>query len=239
MDKISVLIVEDQLLFAENLKLILEDHDFEVVDIIDNGESVIEYVGRYVPDLILMDIQLRGQMDGIDTAQQLDCDIPIIYLSDHTDRLTVERAKNTFPANYLSKPFQKGDLLRALEIAFVNANRIRTPRLKSRLRDKIFIRIDHQNSKMIFYENIIYLEADRAYCLIVTEDKSYTLSNNMRLIADQIASPDFIKISRKHIININRVTAINGNMIELGHNHTLQMSKMYRDEVMTYFNLVK
>ncbi|UII33914.1 response regulator [Fulvivirga ulvae] len=241
MEKISVLIVEDQLLIAQNLKAILTDHDFDVLETVVSGEDAIDLVNKTLPDLILMDIHLAGELDGIATAEKIrqKHDIPIIYLSDHTDSETVDRAKKTFPANYLSKPFRTGDLLRALEIAFVNAAKPAKTTSTSKLKDRIFIRIDNQKSKMISYEDIIYLEADRAYSSVMTDEKEYKLSNNMRIISDQINSSDFIKVSRKHIININRVTGIDGNMIKLGDKHEVQMSKSYRDDVMSCFNLIK
>ena len=121
--KIKVLLVEDELLIAQDLKARLEDHEFEVMAICRSGEDALTEVRMKAPDLILMDIHLDGELDGIETATQIveRYDIPIIYLSDHTDQETVDRAKQTFPANYLSKPYKGNDLLRALELAFANA----------------------------------------------------------------------------------------------------------------------
>lgn len=241
MEKISVLIVEDQLLIAQNLKAILTDHDFDVLETVVSGEDALNIVDNALPDLILMDIHLAGELDGIATAERIrqKHDIPIIYLSDHTDSETVDRAKKTFPANYLSKPFRTADLLRALEIAFVNAAKPTKTPSTTKLKDRIFIRIDNQKSKMISYKDIIYLEADRSYSSVVTEEKEYKLSNNMRFISDQLSSSDFIRVSRKHIVNIDHITGIDGNMIKLGDRHEVQMSKNYRDAVMSCFNLIK
>lgn len=241
MEKISVLIVEDQLLIAQNLKAILTDHDFDVLETVVSGEDALNIVDNALPDLILMDIHLAGELDGIATAERIrqKHDIPIIYLSDHTDSETVDRAKKTFPANYLSKPFRTADLLRALEIAFVNAAKPTKTPSTTKLKDRIFIRIDNQKSKMISYKDIIYLEADRSYSSVVTEEKEYKLSNNMRFISDQLSSPDFIRVSRKHIVNIDHITGIDGNMVKLGDRHEVQMSKNYRDAVMSCFNLIK
>lgn len=241
MEKISVLIVEDQLLIAQNLKAILTDHDFKVMETAVCGEDALKVVDNSLPDLILMDIHLAGEIDGIETAEKIrqKYNIPIIYLSDHTDNETVDRAKKTFPANYLSKPFRTADLLRALEIAFVNAARPAKTTSATKLKDRIFIRIDNQKSKMIAYKDIIYLEADRAYSSVVTDEKEYKLSNNMRIISDQMNSSEFIRVSRKHVVNINHITGIDGNMISLGDNHKVQMSKNYRDAVMSCFNLIK
>ncbi|MDN5214969.1 response regulator [Fulvivirgaceae bacterium BMA12] len=240
MDRIKVLIVEDELLVAQDLKFTLEEHHFNVVDILDTGEAVLKRIGDDTPDLILMDIHLAGKLDGIETAKKIleTVEIPIIYLSDHVDQTTFERAKSTFPANYLSKPFKPGDVLRSLELAFLNASTVKKPSI-SKLSDRVFIRTDNKKSEMIFYKDILYLEAARAYCNIVTKNKTYILSNNMRKVFEQFDNPDFIKIQRSYIVNINSITGIEGNIIKMGEGHSVQMSPRNREMILNKLNLVK
>lgn len=187
-----------------------------------------------------MDIHLAGELDGIETARKISekTEIPIIYLSDYTDQTTFESAKSTFPATYLSKPFKPGDVLRSLELAFVNASKSKKPSI-SKLSDRIFIRTDNKKSEMIFYKDILYLEAARAYCNIVTKNKTYILSNNMRKVFEQFDNPDFIKIRRSYIVNINSITGIEGNIIKMGEGHSVQMSPKNREMVLNKLNLVK
>lgn len=241
MEKISVLIVEDELLTAQNLKANLEDHPFEVIEICSSGEDALKTVRKSLPDLVLMDIQLAGAIDGIETAGQIisQYDVPIIYLSDYIDSDTVDRAKRTFPANYLSKPYRKTDLLRALEIAFMNASKRTPKRPRNKLSDRIFLRTDNQSSEMILYADILYLEAGRSYCSVVTENNTFMLSNNMRKVFNQFESPDFIKVHRGYIININQVTGIEGNLVKLGKKYTIQMSSNYREAFMERINMIK
>ena len=92
---------------------------------------------------------------------------------------------------------------------------------------------------MIFYKEILYLEADRAYCNIVTKNKKYTLSNNMRKVFDQFENPDFMKIHRSYIVNIANITGIEGNILKMGEGHTVQMSAGYREMVLNRLNLLK
>ncbi|GAA5037793.1 hypothetical protein GCM10011506_36060 [Marivirga lumbricoides] len=238
MEKIKVLIVEDQLLIAADLKAKLEDQNFEVIDIVSSGEQAIEVVSGAI-DLILMDIQLEGELDGIATAEKIieRYNIPIIYLSDHVDEETVKRAKKTYPANYLSKPFKISDLLRALELAFHNASQ-KKPLQKTKLADRIFIRTNNQTSIMVPYDDILYLEAERAYSNVVTRNTKHVLSTNMKKIYDQFESQDFIRISRSHIVNINHILGVEGNLILVG-TEKLQMSSSYKESVMGAINLVK
>lgn len=239
MDKIKVLIVEDQLLIAEDLRVKLSKHNFEVTDIVDSGEDALKFLKSSVPDLILMDIQLAGDLDGITTAERIleNKSIPIIYLSDHVDEETVNRAKRTNPAAYLSKPFNSGDLLRALEIAFYNASQQKNA-TKSKLADRILIRTDNQAAEVVRYVDILFLEAARAYCHIQTKEKKYLLSNSMKVVFEQFNNPDFLKVHRGYIVNINHVTAIEGNVLKIGE-HSVQMSQEYRDELLSKISLVK
>jgi len=108
MEQIKVLIVEDKLLIAEDIAAKLRKHNLDVIGIHDRGEDALAGLDEGLPDLILMDINLAGELDGIETARRIQEKhvIPIIYLSDYTDSNTVNRAKQTLPANFLSKPFQ-------------------------------------------------------------------------------------------------------------------------------------
>lgn len=240
MNSTKVLIVEDNLLTSQHLKNVLENHKFQVLGIFDKGEDALNLLRDETPDIILMDIHLAGELDGIATAEKIQelHQIPIIYLSDHVDSDTVTRAKQTRPVNYLSKPFNPNDLLRALELAFFNANQTSENR-SPKLTDRILVRTDNQTADMITYNDILYLEANRAYSHIITQEKRYLLSNSLKKVFDQFQSEDFIKVSRSHVININHITGMEGNIIKLGIDSKVQMSSNYREDVMRRINLVK
>ncbi len=241
MEKINVLVVEDELLIAQDLKARLNDHNFSVTATVDSGELALQEVKRKAPDLILMDIKLAGELDGISTAEKINesNNIPIIYLSDHVDSTTVNRAKGTHPANYLSKPFKISDLLRALEIAFYNAARSKGMKESNKLMDRVFLSKDHQTSTMVAYSDILYLEAGRSYCNVVTEERKYVLSSNMKKVFEQLDNPDFIRVHRSYVVNLKKICGIEGNRIKLGSGRTIRMSKEYRDAVFERLKIVK
>jgi DNA-binding LytR/AlgR family response regulator len=240
MEKIKVLIVEDKLLVAENIASILKKHLLEIAGICDSGEEAIHLVEYKRPDLILMDIELAGALDGISTAKLiLDKHlIPVIYLSDYTDQNTVDRAKKTTPANYLSKPFQEMDLIRAIDIAFYNANTAHQIQNKSLLNEHVFLRTDNQSYVKLSYESILYLEADRAYCNIVTEEKNFKMSISMNHIHEQLNNKQFVKVHRSHVINASKISALEGNMIHIG-KHKVQMSKEFKECLMDRLKIIK
>jgi DNA-binding LytR/AlgR family response regulator len=238
MEKIKVLIVEDHLLVAEDISTKLKKHSLDVMGMFTSGEEAIDFVESHVPDLILMDIQLAGKLDGIATAIKIQSkhDIPIIYLSDYTDSDTINRAKETTPANYLAKPFLETDLIRAIDFAFHNSS-IKKKNNSTLLKEHIFVR-ENQAFVKIPIQDIQYLEAERSYCNIVCINKTYMLSKAMSHIYEQIESPEFVKIHRSHIINVNKIESIEGNVVRIG-THEIQMSKEYRDDLLNKLKFVK
>lgn len=116
---VRVLIVEDEYILAINLQESLESLGYTVVDIADSAELAIEKSAQLLPNLILMDIRLRGEKDGIQAAEQIwhNLQIPIIYVTGHSDQSTVERATLTFPFGYILKPVREQELYVAIQTA--------------------------------------------------------------------------------------------------------------------------
>ncbi|MBN2102891.1 PAS domain S-box protein [bacterium] len=106
MQNASILIVEDEVIIAYDLQQKLQTLGYQVPDICTSGEEAIESTNKHLPDLILMDIRLHGNMSGIEAVEQIQKqhDMPIIYLTAHTDTSTLEKAKHTRPEGYLVKP---------------------------------------------------------------------------------------------------------------------------------------
>ena len=117
--KIIILVVEDERLVARDLQATLEDMGYRIPEITDKGELAIEKVAEMKPNLVLMDIRLAGEMDGIEAAEIItnNFNIPVIYITAHADENTLDRAKLTEPYGYLVKPFDERDLKTTIEIA--------------------------------------------------------------------------------------------------------------------------
>jgi PAS domain S-box-containing protein len=115
----QILVVEDEIIIAENIQRKLKKMGYAVPVIVSSGEEAIKKVKENNPDLVLMDIVIHGNMDGIETAEQIrSCfDIPIVYLTAFADEKTLERAKITEPFGYLVKPFKERELQITIEIA--------------------------------------------------------------------------------------------------------------------------
>ena len=119
MSQASILIVEDEPIVAADLAAKVEKLGYPVAGIADNGQAAIEMATHLSPHLVLMDIVLRDAMDGIETAQRIrmQCDLPVIYLTAHSDTATLSRAKITGPSGYILKPFDERELAIQIELA--------------------------------------------------------------------------------------------------------------------------
>lgn len=115
----AILIVEDELLVAADLRYHLADMGYTIADILTSGEEVVQWVETSKPDLILMDIHLAGKVDGITAIELIRAryDIPVIYLTAFADEATLQRAKLTQPFGYIIKPFSDLDLRTTIEMA--------------------------------------------------------------------------------------------------------------------------
>jgi signal transduction histidine kinase len=119
MSKLKILIVEDEAIIAEHIAIILRNIGYCVVGIVASGEDAIATVAQTNPNLVLMDIMLQGEMDGVEAADKINQSykIPIVYLTANADDQTLKRASNTLPFGYLIKPFKAKELQVTIEIA--------------------------------------------------------------------------------------------------------------------------
>ena len=239
MQKIKILVVEDNSLIAINIAEVLKQHDFEVTNICRSGIDAIDKAEKDEPDLVLMDIRLSGEMDGIEAGKVIrnTQQIPIIFLSDFTDSKTVDRAKKILPANYLSKPFNEVDLIRAIELAFYNAKEQKKKYAGSNPDQYIFLKEGFKFIK-VRYDDIIMLKAERAYCTLVTEDQTFTFSKSMNKIEDQLDHDKLYRVHRSFVINMDKITELTGNIIHLGQ-HRAELSKNHRDDFLARLRLIK
>lgn len=113
-----ILVVEDERIVAKDLELRLQALGYKVVGLVATGSDAVRMAGELLPDLVMMDIRLQGEMDGIAAADRIRKDhfIPVVYLTAHSDEETLKRAQVTEPYGYLLKPFQERELRTVIEI---------------------------------------------------------------------------------------------------------------------------
>jgi len=116
---VKILVVEDEPLAAMELQDRLESLGYVVVGVVSSGEEAIQKTAVTHPDLVLMDIVLKGDVDGVETAEQIQSrfNIPVVYLTAHSDEGTLQRARITEPYGYILKPFRERELHATIKMA--------------------------------------------------------------------------------------------------------------------------
>ncbi len=232
-----ILIVEDDMLIAANISLQLSNLGYQVTGMESKGELAISHVVNNPPDIILMDVNLKGELDGIDTAKRIQQtqNIPIVYLTANNDEHTFAKAKDTHPHAFISKPFNRLNLQRT--IALVVEQIKEKGRLKEQidsnlqvLEDRIFVR---HNGKMvkILLDQILYVEAERNYCNIVTLEGRFLVVSTLKSIEKELPAASFLRIHRSFIVNIIKLDVVADNHIEIDRK-VIPVSKSYRDNLM-------
>jgi two-component system, response regulator PdtaR len=125
-----ILVVEDEHIVAMGIKKMLKSLGYTVTGVASSGKDAISKAESTFPDVVLMDIMLKGDMDGVEAAKEIRerFDVPVVYLTAYSDNKVLERAKRTEPFGYIIKPFDEKDLFSSIEVAL---NRYRKEKEKS------------------------------------------------------------------------------------------------------------
>lgn len=247
----KILIVEDEGIVAKDIQQTLVKLGYSVIGICPEGEKAIEKALELKPDLILMDIMLRGKMTGIDTAAQIhqNYSVPIIYLTAYADKDTLSKAKITQPHGYIIKPFKEVDIRTAVEIALYKhkkETKVKKERdlyysiIKSDKSsdDSIFVKSKYQLLKVKTNE-IYFIEALKDYMRINTYDNRYTIHSTMKSIIGKLPSNDFLRVHRSFIIRLDKIIAIEFPNLIIGHEKKyIPIGNAYRAELLTKLKFV-
>ncbi len=238
-ENVKILIVEDDMIIGAKISMQLVNLGYEVTGIIPRGEEAVVHVQHNLPDIVLLDINLKGELDGVETAtlMQLTADIPIIYVTANTDEATFNRAKETRPYAFIGKPMKNIDLQRAIELTIsrlaenhhssVEPAEPETPFVLS---DRIFVKHGGKMIK-IFTADILYIEADRNYCQIHTNKRKHTLAISLKMMEEKLPAAAFLRIHRSFIANIVQIDEVSENHVLIG-GKQLALSQNYREELL-------
>lgn len=244
MSKINVLVVEDESIVSKDIQHSLKKLGYNVVGASATGEMAIELAGSENPDIVLMDIMLKGEMSGIQAAEKIKekHSIPIIFLTAYADESTLSKAKVTEPYGYILKPFKEIDLHTTIEMAIYKHSKeqeiVKERDLlysiienKEANADFIFVK---SNSKLVKLKNedIYYIEALKDYVVIHTKDTRFTIHSTMKDIEAKMGVEDFIRIHRSFIVRMDKIATIEYPNLTLEHvDKIIPIGGSYRDEL--------
>jgi DNA-binding LytR/AlgR family response regulator len=238
---LKILIVEDELIIAEDMTNMLERIGYEIVGSAMDYDEAIEILEHEKPDLILLDVNLNGKKDGIDLAEEINKRfyIPFIFTTSHTDGVTIERAKKTQPINYLVKPFKQAQLYTAIEIAMLNLAKKEdnskaetTEEAENNLviKDALFIKDKYSYVKLPLSE-ILWMKAENNYVEIHTTQKKELIRANLGHFLEKINKKNFFRTHKSYAVNLDHMTRFDPTCVFI-HNTEVPLSKNYADELM-------
>jgi len=241
--KTRILIVEDDMIIAANISLQLTKLGYEINGIVSRGEEAIIHAKLDVPDIILMDVNLKGSIDGIETVSAIQkvANIPVIYITANNDEPTFIRAKKTHPHAFISKPMNKLVLQRTISLVEEQIKKnsdkktSKTETLEI-LEDRIFIRHKGNMVKLLL-DQIQYIEADRNYCIIVTPKIQYVLTCTLKMMEDKLPDNLFVRAHRSYIVNITKLDVVAEGHVEIKRK-VIPLSKSYKELLLKHLQTI-
>ncbi|MBN1183825.1 MAG: response regulator [Bacteroidales bacterium] len=253
MNNLKTLIVEDELVIAEDIKLILIELGYEVVGIARSYDQAIDILNQNNIDLALLDIQLDDDKDGIELANYIreNYSIAVVFLTSHADQATMKRAKEVKPDGYLLKPFDKKDLYTTIEIGYDNfldrnfmesqvermnpENEQDLSNLNSVLNDCIFIKKDYLLIKIQF-NKIKYIKTEGNYIEIYCTDKKHLVRSTLKDFLQKLPRNQFLQVHKSYSVNLSQIDAINHTYVQIEQD-TIPVGRMYMDEIKRALNI--
>ena len=250
MAKTSVLVVEDESIVAKDIQQSLIKLGYNVVGTASTGEKALALANELRPDIILMDIMLKGPMSGIDASAEIkkDLSIPVIFLTAYADESTLSKAKVTEPFGYIIKPFKEIDLHTSIEMALYKHGKERDI---VKERDLLYSIVENKDSKDYIFvksnarliklntKEIYYIEALKDYVVINTLNSRYTIHSTMKDIEKKMPTADFIRVHRSFIIRIDKIATIDlPNLILENEKKVIPIGGSYKDDLVNRLNLM-
>jgi DNA-binding LytR/AlgR family response regulator len=250
MSKTNILIVEDESIVAKDIQHSLKKLGYTVVGICSTGEDAIRTAEEMKPDLVLMDIMLKGDMSGIEAAAQIreKYNLPVIYLTAYADESTLSKAKVSEPYGYIIKPFKEIDLHTSIEMAIYKHEKETDVKKE---RDFLYSIVENKESKDIIFvksnsrlvkvktSDIYFVEALKDYVVINTANARYTIHSTMKDIEKKLSATDFIRVHRSFIVRIDKIVAIEQpNLILEEDKKLIPIGGSYKDDLAKRLNMV-
>lgn len=247
---IRILIVEDNVIIADDMQSMLEEIGYEIVDNVIVYEQAEEVLKNNEVDLVLIDIILASDKTGIDLGKHIreNYNIPFIFVTSNSDRATVENAKTVKPNGYLVKPFEQQDLYTSIEIALSNfdfskksgggeaAAGMGEEKIVSNsvLKDSIFVKKQHLYYRIQFGD-IQFIKADNVYLEVNTIDKKFLVRSPLKDYLEKLPKNKFYRAHKSYIVNVDHIDAINSKDIMIN-NTLIPISKDFKEFIISAMN---
>jgi len=227
MKKINVLIVEDELLIAETIKLYLQQRNHQVVGIAISFDEAVSLISKTKPDIVLLDIRLYGQKSGIDVAKYLlesEFNIPYVIVSSQYDEKIVKDAMYAGAAGYLTKPISKESLWATIELAVL---KVKETEVNKKFIDVKVSRGVHR----IYLKDILYIKSDHVYVDVICRYSRFLCRYTLGEILDKVDQTLFVQCHRSYIINTQWIQKYSSSRVWIN-DFEIPISAKYRSNIL-------
>lgn len=228
--------VEDEALIADHIAFCLEKAGHQIVGICDNGTETLEFLASNKPELILLDINLNGGIDGVDIANIINAkySIPFVFLTSNSDSKTIERVKLTHPAGFITKPYTGDEIRAGVEIAWSNSQ---TKKTTVETEDNSFFIKEKHSLVRIYYNSITHVEAMDNYCVLYTNSSKHILPQTLKTVDEKLSEHRFFRAHRSYLVNIDKISEVNPKTVNIGQIE-IPISETSRAELLKLINLL-
>ncbi|MGZ3920134.1 MAG: LytR/AlgR family response regulator transcription factor [Bacteroidia bacterium] len=222
MENQRVLIVDDEVLIAEDLKDILKSFGCREIYLAHSKSDAVRQLELIKPDIALLDIRMEKELDGLELGEHINAmyKIPFIYITAHSDIAMIKQIVKTKPAGYITKPFKKSDLFASLNLVAVQAEESKN--------NSLLIK-DGYKTLIIPFDDIFYIEGEGNYINIFCQSKKAVSRQSMDSVMEQLDPALFYRIHRSYIINIFKTSSYSKKEVVI-HGSKLPVSRNIADE---------
>jgi two-component system response regulator LytT len=205
----KILVVDDEVIIAEYLKDILVSFGYSNIVLAHNKVKALKQMEEFSPDLVLLDIRMKSEFEGIEIASEIseNYNTPYLFITAHSDTQIIEKALKTKPAGYITKPFKEIDVYAAVHLIETNSEVI--------AEKHILIKDGYAYVKVLI-EDVLYAESDNNYLHIYTIQKKYTLRATLDWFKNETRFYSFHQTHRSFIVNKTKVTKYDSKCLEIG-----------------------
>jgi DNA-binding LytR/AlgR family response regulator len=239
MDRVKVLIVEDEMIISHGIKLSLESSGYNVVGQAINYTESISLLESEKPDIAILDIKLSGGKSGIDLANEINktFHIPFMFLTSNTDKLTVEEVKNVNPSAYLVKPFNEVEIATSIELALYNFSKAKETAFSQEnliIKDCLFVKVGTRFIRVNF-SDIVLIKSSHVYVEIhLSNGEKHLVRGSLNEYINKVAST-FFRSHRSYIVNLDYLQEILPNaLVVLG--NEIPVGKKNKEELLRLIN---
>lgn len=243
MATLKIGIIEDELIVARSISMLLKKMGYSPVKPVRNYEDALNMIRAEAPDLLLIDIVIDGEKDGIELAKTVNKEfgIPFVFLTANSDTATIQRAKEVRPYAYLVKPFYEKDLHTSIEIAFNNFQEFsKNSEVKAETRrnsEFIFVKAGDTFHRLAL-NDILYIQSDHVYLHIYTEDRNFLIRTKLEDFMGNYSNLGLIRVHRSYAINPKFLKSIGQVTLQVG-SKTVPINRNYRQTLMSMLDLLK